>query len=402
MNSRKLFTTVLDFGESWRVDSVIESPHEPDSIEINVSYVKPKGVVLYDHQPERRWRHLDFFQYKSYITCRLPRIEGSDGEITTLSPPWAKKLSRHTFQFECHVINLLLASKNQTATARIARCGFYTVNRIIHNSVQRGLIRRKLSPRLFESLSIDEKAFQKGHKYISVLSNPTTGVILDVEEERTVAATQSLLDRVLTPTQQRAVKSISMDMWKAYLSTAKRVLPNARITHDRFHLVKYLNSAVDHVRRREVKTNKEILTNSRYALLKNPENLTEKQRLKFNAISKTNLGVSRAWQARENFKAMFGEETTKEAGRALFKQWASRSVDAATREVTKVVRVFENHEDGVVNSLIGQANTAMAERLNGKIQMLKTVSRGYRTFENFRSAIMFFNGGLDLYPQRTR
>ena len=63
-----------------------------------------------------------------------------------------------------------------------------------------------------------------------------------------------------------------MDMWKAFMNTAKEILPQASIVHDRFHLVKYLNEAIDKVRRREVKTNEELNT-SRYALLKNPENL---------------------------------------------------------------------------------------------------------------------------------
>ena len=66
--------------------------------------------------------------------------------------------------------------------------------------------------------------------------------------------------------------------------------------------------------------------------------------------------------------------------------------------LTKVVTMFNAHISGVVSALINNFNNAMAERLNGKIQELKTVARGYRTFQNFRSAILFFNGGLDLYP----
>jgi len=40
--------------------------------------------------------------------------------------------------------------------------------------------------------------------------------------------------------------------------------------------------------------------------------------------------------------------------------------------------------------------------LNGKIQELKTIGRGYRTFANFRSALLFFNGGLELYPHNSQ
>lgn len=60
--------------------------------------------------------------------------------------------------------------------------------------------------------------------------------------------------------------------------------------------------------------------------------------------------------------------------------------------------MFNNHVVEVVNALITNLTNAMAERLNGKIQELKTVGRGYGTFSNFRSAILFLNGRLDLYP----
>ena len=186
-----------------------------------------------------------------------------------------------------------------------------------------------------------------------------------------------------------------MDMWKAYISTAKEVLPQAEIVHDRFHLVKYLNEAIDKVRRREVKQHKE-LKDSRYALLKNQINLTEKQRIKFDAITGANYEVSKAWQVRENFKDLFS--ISQASGFALYSQWASNSLRRKIKEVTKVVTMFNNHIKGVVNALVTNYNNAMAERLNGKIQELKTIGRGYRTFANFRSAILFFHGGLNLYP----
>ena len=60
--------------------------------------------------------------------------------------------------------------------------------------------------------------------------------------------------------------------------------------------------------------------------------------------------------------------------------------------------MFKAHLAGVVASLVMHFSNAMAERLNGKIQEIKTIGRGYRTFANFRSVILFFHGGLDLYP----
>ena len=327
----------------------------------------------------------------------MPRVKNTEGKVVTIIPPWASKHERHTKLFEHAIIDLLLATKNQTKTAALMRCGFNVINRVIHLSTKRGLSRRDLSNLVIDHLSIDEKSFKKGHKYVSVLSLPKSGYILDVEQGRTKKSVRDLLDKSLTDSQQQKVQTISLDMWKAYLSVSKEKLPNAEIVHDRFHLVKYLNEAIDKVRRREVKTNEE-LKNSRYALLKNQENLTEKQRIKFDAIRMANYQVSKAWEVKENFRGMFNQESEKTKGFLLFTKWAQVSINRQIKEVSKVVIMFKDHLSGVINALITNFTNAMAERLNGKIQELKTAGRGYRTFEKFRSVILFFYGGLNLYP----
>ena len=388
--------------DGWIVESV-DTDFNKEEIFIQIACVldqleDSETVELckvYDHAPMREWRHLDTMQYKTYIRCQLPRIITSSGKVKTVQPNWASGYERHTYLFEHAVIDLLKASKNQTKTAKLMRCGFNVVNRIMHLSVKRGMARRDYSSLTFDHLSIDEKSFRKGHHYITVLSHPASGCVLDVEEDRTKEACKKLLSNSLTTEQLNKVTAISMDMWKAFMQTAQEILPNAAIVHDRFHLVKYLNEAIDKVRRREVKQHQD-LKNSRYALLKNPENLTDRQRIHFQAIKDANYEVSKAWQVRENFKDLFSKG--KLLATLSFLQWANDATKRKIKEVDKVVEMFKNHLSGVVNALLINLTNAMAERLNGKIQELKTVGRGYRTFANFRSAILFFNGGLNLYP----
>jgi transposase len=402
MFTENFFNILLDLEEGWVVKGVktdISKSEVLIEIECLLKEIVDEATgelcKVYDHAPLRHWRHLDTMQYMTFLTCRLPRIKTSSGKVKTVNPGWASGHERHTYLFEHAVIDLLQATKNQTKTALFMRCGFNIVNRIIHLSSKRGLERRKLQEMKLTHLSIDEKSFKKGHKYVTVLSHPDSGCIIDVEEDRTKESCKKLLDKSLTPEQQQNVSTISMDMWKAFLSTAKEILPQAEVVHDRFHLVKYLNDAIDKVRRREVKTHEE-LKESRYALLKNPENLTEKQRIKFEQISSANYQVSKAWQVRENFKDLFA--SSEEAGFSLYMKWASDSVSREIKEVTKVVEMFNNHLNGVVKALVSKFSNATAERLNGKIQEIKTVGRGYRKFTSFRSAILFFHGGLNLYP----
>jgi len=402
MFTENFFTVLLNLEDGWSVHSVGSDLGKAE-IFIYVSCILKELVddqtgeicKVYDHAPEREWRHLDTMQYKTFIRCCLPRIKTSDGKVKTIQPTWSSGYERHTYLFEHAVIDLLKASKNQTKTAQLMRCGFNVVNRIMHLSTQRGMDRRNHSELVFDQLSIDEKSFKKGHHYITVLSHPKSGCVLDVEEHRTKESCKKLLNKSLSGTQLQQVSAISMDMWKAFIHTAQELLPNASIVHDRFHLVKYLNEAIDKVRRREVKQHQE-LKNSRYALLKNPENLTEKQRIHFDAITGANYEVSKAWQVRENFKDLFCAE--KLFAWKLFMKWTTDSQKRNIKEITKVVEMFHRHISGVVNALLMNLSNAMAERLNGKIQELKTVGKGYRTVTNFRSAILFFHGGLDLYP----
>jgi transposase len=404
MEASQFYNLLLELTDEWQVKDV-STDYKVNEVYITIDYICKDAespidferYSIYDYGPSRKCRHLDTMNYKTYIVCRLPRVKDKSGKVSTIKTPWASKHERHTYLFEESVIDLLQVSKNQTKTASFMNCTFRVVNRIMHISVERGLLRRDTSQVNFHHISIDEKSFRKGHSYVSVLSHPTSGTIIDVAEGRTKKSVRKLLDNSLTEYQQQNVRTISLDMWKAYITVSKEKLPKAELVHDRFHLVSYLNNAIDKVRKREVKTNEE-LKNSRYALLKNQVNLTEKQRIKFEAIKLANYEVSKAWQVKENFKDLFNIETNKVNAIMLFIRWVQTSIHKQIKEVTKVVEMFDNHFSGVVNALVSTFNNAMAERLNGKIQEIKTIGRGYRTFKNFRSAILFFNGGLSLYP----
>lgn len=187
-----------------------------------------------------------------------------------------------------------------------------------------------------------------------------------------------------------------MDMWKSYILAVDEVLPKVKKVHDHFHLIKYLNEAIEKVRRREVKVN-EVLINSHYSLLKNRVNFTAKQHFKFEDVLRINTQVSHAWRLTECFKSLFGCQNYQEAFRR-YSDWSSFCNWEKIPAITKVVTMFGNHIKGVCNALVETVSNAMAERLNGKIQEIKTIARGYRKFANFRTAVLFFNDGLDLYP----
>ena len=402
--TKDFFNLVLDFGDEWVITG-IEADHKKLRVYLDLEYISDhyedpdtlELAKLYDHTEIREWRHLDILHYQSYVRCRIPRVLCNDGKVKQIAIGWAGKHDRHTSHFEIRVIDLLSITKNQSKTAEFMNCGFRLVNRIIHRCSERGMSRRSTSRTPFEHISIDEKSFKKGHKYVTVISHPKSGVVLDVGEDRDGRSVDELLTRAFTPKQRKSMRTVSMDMWHAYITSAEKKLPNAEIVHDKFHLIAYLNKSMDQVRRRDVTDNEELI-NSRYALLKNEENMTEKQKEKYELIKSSNFEVSKVWHIRENFKSLFDCYNEEKSATELLINWAHDSYMNNIREVNKVILMFLNHATGVVNALISNFNNAMAERLNGKIQEVKLLGRGYRTFENFRSAILFFHGGLDLYP----
>ena len=387
----------LHLGSCWRIDTV-ETHAKKGRVDIYISH-SGKDLVcpdtgepgtLYDHRKERQWRHLDLFHFKCFIHCRIPRVLTREGP-KTITIPWAAPSSRVTYAFERFAIRLLKATKNQTKTADLLRCGFNQINRMMHRAVERGESRRSLAG--IRHISLDEKALKRGHTYATIVSDSDRGVVIDVGLGRTKKGTIELLESILEHMTDQ-IETVSTDMWKAFIGAVAKVFPKALLIHDRFHLIQYLNKAINQVRRREVKQHPE-LKGSRYALLKNSR--TKKQEDIFQVVKQSNLNVSVAWRLREDFKAIFECASFKEA-KAYFNLWLDEVQEAGVKEVMKIADMFKNHFDGVCNALWNRQSNAKAERINGKIQEVKTIGRGYRTFENFRVAILFFCGGLDLYP----
>jgi len=402
MFSEQLFDLILNLGDEWKVERVTAN-FQKEEIDVYVEYIEKQAEdpntyelrPIYDHAPSRRWRHLDTMQFKTFINCRVPRIKDSLGKVKTINVPWADGYERHTYLFERAAIDILLSTKKQTKTAQLLRCGFNVINRIIYNAVERGLQGRPRN-HCFEHLSIDEKSFKKGHQYVTVLSDPISGVVIDLSKDRDYKACKEVLHNAISQENQAKVKTVSMDMWLPYLNATEDILPNAEVIHDRFHLVKYLNDAVDKVRRREVKKH-EQLKNTKYLFLKNPQNQSEKQRIQFESISGANYEVSRAWRVKENFRDLFGCSSFTEAS-SLVVHWITDAMRTKIKEIIDVVDTFLNHLRGIINAMLNTYTNAMAERLNGKIQEVKACGRGYRKFQNFRNAVLFFHGGLNLYP----
>ncbi len=408
INSNDLYKQILGIDQPWEISDVSV---DIENLEVNVTleYKSKTGACpecglesyIYDNREKRKWRHLDSCQMKTILTSPVPRIKCKTHGVKTIEVPWAEKGSRFTILFEAYAITLLQFTINQTKVAELLRISYSQVHSIMEKSVNRGMERREKSQ--IEYAGIDEKSMKKGHKYFTVLSDLDENKVIDIVEDRTMAATKELFDKIQTMNDLSSLKGITMDMWKPYMSVSNEVFPEVDKIHDRFHLKKYLNEAVDKTRKTEAKilekNNDKTLKNTKYLFLKNEENMTEKQKIKFKDIKDMTLETSKAWTYKDAFDKFFSI-TDYENAREYFYDWIKDAKESGLKYIVKVAEMFERHSVGILNYIRHKVTNSIPENLNGKIQLIKAISRGFKAFKNYRIAILFHLGKLDMLPQK--
>src|SRR6266436_6336115 len=150
--------------------------------------------ALYDHGPERLWRHLDTMQFETVLKARVPRINCQQHGVKTVEVPWAGKNSRFTLMFEAFAIRVLEASATVKAAALLLRLDWHSLHQIMERAVKRGLDRRAMET--VRRIGIDEKSFGHGQSYVTLMSDLEVGRVLEVVPERTKEACQELWQRL--------------------------------------------------------------------------------------------------------------------------------------------------------------------------------------------------------------
>jgi transposase len=338
-------------------------------------------------------------QFTTELVARLPRCRCPDHGVKTIVPPWAGKHSRFTLFFEAFAIEVLQACRTVKAAAALLGLSWDAAQTIMDRAVERGLERREANPILH--VGIDEKSFGKGHDYITVLTDIDGSRVLDVAPERTQAAAEAVL-QTLSVEQRQAVQAVAADMLPAYANAVGNQTPNAELVHDKFHVAKHLGEAVDQVRRAENKALKadddDRLKGTRQLWLFNKANLSPAQRRRFAAIRQNGLKTARAWAIKEEFR-WFWRHVYPMSAEEFFSQWYAWGVRCRLRPVVRVAKMLKRHLPNLLSYFRHRITNATSEGFNSVIQALKYAARGFRSFENYRTRILFFCGRLDLRPR---
>jgi transposase len=174
-----------------------------------------------------------------------------------------------------------------------------------------------------------------------------------------------------------------------------------KIVFDPFHVVAHANKAVDLVRRRE---NRELaargdrtLVGSKYLWLRGKENVPRSRRLEFAALKRAKLKTGRAWAMKEMLRELWSCKDLKTAER-LHRKWHRWAMRSRLQPMIEVAKMVESHLPNILTYYTHRVTNAVCEGINSAIQTIKKRAFGFRNPENFKTAIYFHCGGLDLYP----
>src|ERR1043165_896458 len=165
-----------------------------------------KSFALYDHAPERSWRHLDSCQFMTYLHARIPRVECSEHGVHQVRVPWAEPKSRFTALFERLVIDVLKET-DVTGATRILRITWDEAWHIMEQAVARGHGRKE--KKSVRRIGIDEKSAAKGHRYLTIVSDLDHGTVEYIADERKRASLDEYFHQ-LTPEQKGAIEAVAM------------------------------------------------------------------------------------------------------------------------------------------------------------------------------------------------
>lgn len=401
------YALVLGLVPPWTITNVALDT-AGKTLDIDVEYSSTSALcpvckvecLVHDLRETRSWRHLDMMQFQTTIHASIPRIACSTHGVRSLEVPWAESHSRFTLLFEAFAIEVLHNAAHVSAAKRILKVSWDQVHLIQKHAVKRGLARRKDED--IVHIGVDEKSFLKGHHYASVATDLDRGRVLDVVKDRTKEATVTLLNQAIPEERRGVVMAGAMDMWRPFMSAWREVFgEDTPIVHDKFHVAKYLGTAVDKVRKGEhrtfLKEGTSILTKTKYLWLKSPDTWEANERNQFKNLMQNELKVGRAWALKETFRK-FWEYAKEWSARRFFKQWYFRATHSRLKPMIEVAKILKRHLDGLLAYMEHTITNAVTEGLNSKIQAIKANARGFRNFEHYRIAILFHCGKLDMMP----
>lgn len=244
---------------------------------------------------------------------------------------------------------------------------------------------KTISLREVKYLSVDEFAVKKGHEYMTVFSDITTGRIVHAVEGRSMSDIEPFLFRLKR--EAKHLQAIAMDMSLSYIGAVEKVLPHVDIVFDHFHVDALLNKALDEVRKQQMENlnqkEEQVLKGNRFLLLKNYNNLDSEGKNRLETILQANEPLFKAYTLKEQFHLFWKQESVKKAW-VFLSQWIEDARGTGIKKLKKLAETLDSHRCGLLNYFKHRISNASAEGINNKIKTMKRQAYGFRDMEYFK------------------
>lgn len=394
----------VEFDEDADVLVVRARPRRPKRRRCGLCGVVSPG---YDQgEGRRRWRALDLGEVRCVIEADAPRVRCVEHGVTVAQVPWARHGAGHTRAFD-DTIAWLAVHASKSAIVELLRVAWTTVGSIVARVVAEARVAVDPFDGL-ERIGIDEISYKKGHRYLTVVVDHDSGRLVWAAKGRDKATLHGFFD-ALGEHRCGQVRLVSCDAANWIGPVVADRCPNAKVCLDAFHLVQWVTEALDEVRRDTwnearrggMKAHARDLKGARYALWKNPEDLTANQSKKLAWVAKVNGRLYRAYLMKEQFREIVRLKGV--MGMLLLDEWLAWCSRCRIPAFVALGRRIRSHRDGVEAMLANGLSNGLIESTNTKIRVLTRVAFGFKEPEHLIALALLDRGGYrpDL-PARAR
>jgi len=355
----------------------------------------------YDGRPvDSGWRHLDLGVWRLEVRARLRRLSCPTHGARTEGVPFARPGSGFTADFES-LVAWLATTMDKTAITRLVRVTWRTVGRIIERVVADELDPGRLD-NLFE-IGVDEISWRKHHKYLTLVANHRTGKVVWGHEGKNAATFDKFFNE-LGKARSARILAVSMDMGPAYRKSVLKEghAPDATICYDPFHVVKLVTDALEKVRRAHWRALWDLdereaarkFKGARWALLKNPEDLTDRQVETLNQIRRNGGEMWRAYRLKEALRAIFAGDLTKTQIAHKLDRWCSWAQRCRLEPFVTAGRTIRQHRQGILAAIRLGINNGRIEGLNNRVRLIVRRGFGFHTATAALALVMLTCGPI--------
>jgi transposase len=356
-----------------------------------------KRAPGYDRgEGRRRWRALDLGEVRSFLEAEAPRVDCAEHGPTVIQFPWARHAAGHTRAFD-DTVAWLAVHTSKTAVVELARIAWATVGAIVSRVVDDA--RAVADP--FDGLrriGIDEISYKRGHRYLTVVVDHDTGRLVWAAKGHDKKTLEGFFDLV---GEQRCagVRLVSCDAAEWIGDVVRDRCTNATICLDAFHIVKWCTEALDEVRRETwnearrggMRAHARDLKGARYALWKNPEDLTVRQKAKLAWVATVNRRLYRAYLLKEQLRAVIAVKGVRAL--VMLEGWLGWAARCRIPAFVELGRRIRKNLAGIEAALLHNLSNALVESTNTKLRVLTRMAYGFREPEHLIALALLDRGG---------